>query len=248
MFEAKVESSVLKDLVTVLMSISDEVKLDCNDAGITVRAVDVAHVAMVDLTLRTESFVEYKTDSKGTSFALDLTKFNEILKLTSPKDIVHITHKDGAGRLTVRFKNLRRYMALLEDTSIAFRDVKIPEINLATTAKIKCEDLTQALKAAEAVSDHAVFRVKNGGMIVSAEGQTDSVEASYSKDRLVGLEGDGNVESSFSLDYLCRATKSVASVASETALDLGTNYPIRMRFFFADSFGEATYLIAPRIE
>src|SRR5205823_637540 len=62
LFEGKVKADVLKEVVDVVSTLVDEAKFNVGKDSITVKAVDPAHVAMVDLTLDRGSFEAYKAD------------------------------------------------------------------------------------------------------------------------------------------------------------------------------------------
>lgn len=52
MFNAKVKSEVLKGIIDVTSPLVNEVKFNITSKGISLRAVDPAHVAMVDLEIK----------------------------------------------------------------------------------------------------------------------------------------------------------------------------------------------------
>ena len=60
MFNAKVKSEVLKGIIDVTSPLVNEVKFNITPKGISLRAVDRAHVAMVDLQVNYKAFEEYK--------------------------------------------------------------------------------------------------------------------------------------------------------------------------------------------
>ena len=62
MFEGKVKADVLREVVDVVSTLVDEAKFNVGKDSIIVKAVDPAHVAMVDLTLDRGAFDAYKAD------------------------------------------------------------------------------------------------------------------------------------------------------------------------------------------
>ena len=62
MFEAKVKSDVLREIVDVVSTLVDEVKFNVDKDGLRVKAVDPAHVAMVDLQVERGAFEAYRAD------------------------------------------------------------------------------------------------------------------------------------------------------------------------------------------
>ena len=62
MFQAKVKSETLKGIVDVVSTLVDEAKFNVNAKGVSLKAVDPAHVAMVDLKIDKSAFEEFAAD------------------------------------------------------------------------------------------------------------------------------------------------------------------------------------------
>ncbi|MFO1533172.1 MAG: DNA polymerase sliding clamp, partial [Thermoplasmatota archaeon] len=58
MFKAKVKSEVLKTILDAVSTLVDEAKIQVTPDGVNLKAVDPAHVAMVDLTIGKKAFQE----------------------------------------------------------------------------------------------------------------------------------------------------------------------------------------------
>ena len=59
MFNAKVKSELLKGIIDVTSPLVNEVKFNITPKGISLRAVDPAHVAMVDLQVKDKAFEDH---------------------------------------------------------------------------------------------------------------------------------------------------------------------------------------------
>ena len=59
MFQAKLKSETLKGVVDVVSTLIDEAKFKIDANGISLKAVDPAHVAMIDLHLDKAAFEQY---------------------------------------------------------------------------------------------------------------------------------------------------------------------------------------------
>jgi len=51
----------------------------------------------------------------------------------------------------------------------------------------------------------------------------------------------------FSLDYLSDISK-IAGKADEVTIDLGKDYPLKLKLKIAEGLGEVNYMLAPRVE
>ncbi|HLE97580.1 MAG TPA: proliferating cell nuclear antigen (pcna) [Candidatus Thermoplasmatota archaeon] len=243
MLTARCKADVLKKVYDATSMLVDEVKFKITPDGMTLKAVDPAHVAMVDLSLRKGAFLEYKADEM--ELGVDLDKFGEVLKLATGDDEVDISYDQENHRLVLKIGNITRRMSLVDTGGMA--DPKVPKLDLPCTVTIRPEELERGIKASEAVSDHVALVADPDGFELVAEGDADNVNLKLHKSMLPALKCTGKVKSLFSLDYFANMIK--ASKGSDGVhLNLGSDYPVKIEFDIAGGNGHVTYLLAPRIE
>ncbi|MGQ9582411.1 MAG: proliferating cell nuclear antigen (pcna) [Thermoplasmatota archaeon] len=243
MFKARLKADVLKDVITVVGTLVEEVKLNVSSEGISLRAVDPAHVAMVELSLKAGAFEELK--ASACELGVDIEKFREILKLARAGSVIKLNHDEDKNKLVVSLENLTRRMSLVDTAGMS--DPKVPNVNLPAKVIIKTEELGQGIRASESISDHIALIATPEYFELSAEGETDSVSLKLPRDLLEVLETKDTVKSLFSLDYFSNMIKSVGATPTVN-LNLGTDYPVRIEFDIAGGEGHVKYLLAPRIE
>lgn len=243
MFEAKVKAEVLKELVDVLSTLVDETKINANKEGISVRAVDPAHVAMVDLSLERAAFESYNADDQ--ELGLDLDKVKEVLRLAKTGDVIDLKYDEDKNKLILHVGNITRRMALVDTAGMS--DTKVPNLNLPAKLTIRVEELRQGIRASENVSDHIALTVSPEGFTMQGEGDTDSVDLKLGKDLLDELESKEQVRSMFPLDYFANMIKAITTAPSVT-MYLGNDYPVKIEFQIGGGKGKVKYLLAPRIE
>ncbi len=243
MFKAKLKGDVLKELIKVVSTLVDEVKWNVTAGGIALKAVDPAHVAMVDLSLRKEAFDDLA--ASDCELGIDIDKMKEVLSLAKAGDIIDIVHDEEHNKLVVRIENITRHMSLVD--TMGMSDPKMPQLNLPATVKLAAAELNQGIKASESISNHIALLANSEGFELSSQGDTDSVSLKLRKDLLLSLDCSEPVRSLFSLDYFSNMVRSVPS-AGVVTLSIGQDYPAKMAFDIAEGNGEVTYLLAPRIE
>lgn len=243
MFNAKVKSEVLKGIIDVTSPLVNEVKFNITPKGLSLRAVDPAHVAMVDLEVNSKAFEEYKaTDME---LGIDMDKLGSIMRLSSSGDMVSIDYDEESNRLIVKIGNLIRKMGLIDTAGMP--DPKMPNLNLPGKVVLKASELNQGVRASEAVSDHLALTLDKNTFELFAEGDTDTVNLKLPKDLLVELNTSSKCKSLFSIDYFSNMIKPVRGEDPITIM-IGNDNPIRVEFDIADKKGHVTYLLAPRIE
>lgn len=242
MFQAKIKSDTLKRVVEVISTLVDEAKFSISDEGISVKAVDPAHVAMVNLKLGKDAFEEYEATEM--ELGIDITKFKDVLGLAKANDIISIRHDEERNRLVINIENITRQMALVDTAGMS--DSKVPTLDLPVKVVVRTQELKQGIKASKSISDHITLITTPNGFELISEGDTDSVNLKLPKDLLEELECEEKVKSMFSLDYFSNMIQSINSEL--LTLNLGSDYPIKLEFEIADGNGSVNFLLAPRIE
>jgi len=245
-FNVKVKSEVLKGIIDVISPLVNEVKFNITPKGISLRAVDPAHVAMVDLEVKDKAFEEYKATEM--ELGVDMDKLSGIMRLSSSNDIVSLEYDEESNRLIVKIGNLIRKMGLIDTAGMP--DPKMPNLNLPAKVVLKASELSQGVRASEAVSDHLALTVNKDSFELYAEGDTDTVNLKLPKDLkdlLIELSTNSKCKSLFSIDYFSNMIKPVRGDDPIT-IQIGNDNPIKVEFDIADKKGHVTYLLAPRIE
>ena len=243
MFEAKVKSDVLREVIDVVSTLVDEAKFSAGKEALVVKAVAPAHVAMVDLTLDRSAFEAYKADD--VELGLDMDKMREVLKLSRAGEVLALTHEEDKNRLVAYVGNITRRMSLVDTAGMS--DPKVPTLNLPARVKVRTEELRQGIRASESVSDHIALIATPDGFEILSEGDTDSANLKLPKDMLDELACKEKVRSLFPLDYFSNMIKAI-STAPTVTMYMGNDYPVRLEFDIAGGKGQVKYLLAPRIE
>ncbi len=246
MFKAEIKSDTLKGLVNIVSTLIDEVKFTVGPEGISLKAVDPAHVAMVEVNIDAAAFESYSADE--TTIGLDLDKVKGVLKLASSGDIISMEQDEDHGKLVFRVGNITRRMHLVDTSGMS--DPRFPQLSLSSKIDILVEELQQGIRASESISDHIALTVNSQGFELSCEGDTDSASLIVSKDKLKSMElpdGDTAFRSLFPLDYFANLVKAIPT-GTTVGIELDSDYPIKMNFSFAEGNGKVSYLLAPRIE
>ncbi len=243
MLKASAKADILKQIVDVVSTLVDEAKFNVDADGVSLKAVDPAHVAMIELTLGKGAFESY--EGEETELGIDIEKLKEILKLAHAGDSVSLEHNEDKNQLIIKIGDVTRRMSLVDTAGMS--DPKVPNIELPTTMRLKAEELNYGIKASESVSDHIALVADESSFEMSSEGDSDSVDYRLPKEKLISLEAKGKVRSLFPLDYFSNMARAIAG-GSEVKLNLGNNYPVKLEFDIAGGNGHVRYLLAPRVE
>jgi len=242
-FKAEIRSDTLKGIVNVISTLVDEVKFSVDAEGIGLKAVDPAHVAMIEVYIGKGAFESYSAEP--TEIGVDLDKVKEVLKLAVSGDVISMEQDESHGRLIFKVGNITRRMNLVDTSSMS--DPKVPQLSLQAKIDIQVAELQRGIKAAETISDHIALTADEEFFELSSEGDTDSASLRLDKSKLKSIEAKAKVCSLFPLDYFSNLVKAVPS-ETVVKIELDNDYPVKIGFDLADGNGSVRYLLAPRIE
>ena len=114
----------LKEVADLLNTVVTEAKFKLDQSGLSVKAVDPAHVAMISIDVPKESFNEYQIDSEE-EIAIDVEKLKSVIRLASSTDAVTITKEKE--RLKFEIGSIIKSVALLDPNSVT--TPRVPQIS-----------------------------------------------------------------------------------------------------------------------
>ena len=243
MFKAELKSDTLKGLVNIISTLIDEVKFSISSEGITLKAVDAAHVAMIEMFVDKGAFTSFEADS--VELGLDLDKVKGVLKLASSGDLISMEQDDVHGRLIFKVGNITRRMNRVDTSNMS--DPKVPQLSLTANMTVCVDELQKGIRAADTISDHITLRAAPDFFDLSCEGDTDSVSLRIDKANMPMLDTPSEVRSMFPLDYFSNIVKATPS-GTMINIALDSDYPTKLNFSLADGSVKVDYLLAPRIE
>ncbi len=237
----KVDVKDLKEITNILLTLVNEAKFEFNPEGMSVKAVDAAHIAMIVLEVSRDGFVEYEAEEE--ELGVDLDKVKDILKIASSGSVVEI-YKEG-GKLTFLIGNLTRSMPLIDTSNLSVP--KVPNIALPAKIVVPKDEFVNGIKAAEAISDSITLQATPTEFQMYAIGDEDTINLDLPKDMLREIDCDEPVKSTYPVDYLLKLAKAM-DTADYVTIYLGKDYPVKIVFDIVKGKGKVTYLLAPRIE
>lgn len=105
MFEATLtQVVVLRKIVESLKDLVTEVNIEATPTGLSLQAMDSAHVSLVSLQLNEAGFELYRCD-KPITLGINLSDFAKILKMAQNDDVVTLKADDENSFLNIIFDN-----------------------------------------------------------------------------------------------------------------------------------------------
>ena len=243
MFKAVIGAEKLKDSIESISTLVDEAKFRLTPNGLSVKAVDPANVAMVSFDLAKDAFDSFEA-TEG-ELGIDLTKLNGVMEMADKSDNIELELDEAGHKLIVRMRGLAYTMSLLDPSSIR-KEPKVPVLDLPAHIVVRGDDIKRAVKAAEKVSDYMSMGVKGDVFFMEAEGDTDRVLVELRREQLIDLQ-PADAKSLYSLDYLSDMSK-ILGKSNEVTIDLGKDYPLKIKVKIADGHGEVSCMLGTTVE
>lgn len=245
MFKAVLaDPKLLKSSIDAISNMIDEAGVSVDENGIRLRAMDPAHVALVDFELGKEAFDEFEVTGPIV-LGLDLDRFNTILKRTGASDKISLALDEETNSLRIKFENTSTRTFNQPLIEVSEEELKVPNLDFPSTVELSPSIISEAIKDAEIISDHVTLKVDPGFLYVLAKGDLGNVEVKVGKEDAVQFEAEKESQSMFSIEYLKDMVKA-SDVANSVRISIGDNVPVKMDFL-APSV-RLSFLLAPRIE
>ncbi|VDD80823.1 unnamed protein product [Mesocestoides corti] len=256
MFEARLhQADVWKKVIDAVKELVQEATIDCSDTGISLQAMDSAHVSLVSLLLRSDGFETFRCD-RNMSLGLNIASTAKILKCAGSTDSVTLKAGDKADTITFLFESRNQEKVSEFELKLMDLDVDhlgIPETDYKCVIKMPASELQRICRDLGQIGDSVVISVAKDGVRFSSTGDLGSGNIKLSQtanadkpEEAVSIEMIEAVSMTYSLHYFNIFTKA-APLASQVILSLTADVPAVVEFPIED-LGYIRYYLAPKIE
>jgi len=244
MLEIEAKARELKHVVDILHRLVMECRLEISGAGIHVQVVDEAHVCMTTLELSSDGF-ESLDASGDVEIAIDVGKLREFLSLARIGDVVSMRLSEDERHLVGELGNITRRMRLIDPMNLS--RPSMPQLNHKTRATVATVELSRIVRAGKGLAVQMRIRAEPDRLLVSAEGDTDSIRLVLDRELMVEYECPEAVQSAYDVEYLSNILAG-APADGNVVLHLGNEYPLRLEHELNEGHWHVVHLLAPRIE
>ncbi len=245
MFKASLgDAKLLKHSIDAIANMIDEAGLSAGKDGLRLRAMDPAHVALVDYELKKEAFEEFEI-SEPVVLGLDMERLNTILKRSSPEDRVSLELDEENNQLRIKLRGTAMRTFNLPLIDVSEEELKVPSLDFLAVVEVDPKLVSEGIKDAEVVSDHVTLKVDAKDLYILAKGDLGSAEVKIEKEQATTFEVKKECRSMFSIEYLKDMIRA-SEIATSVKISLGSNVPVKMDFLAGAA--RLSFLLAPRIE
>jgi proliferating cell nuclear antigen len=238
----------IKDLVT-------DGNFECTSTGITLQAMDSAHVSLVHLLLKSSGFENFKCN-KNLTLGMNMLTLNKMMKCVGNDDSITIKSTGQGDVVTFHVKSSDDETASefeVKLVEIEADQLGIPETSYSSVIKMPSAKFKKIIGDMGSMGDTCTITAGKKGVTFSVKGEeisgstTVKQHASVDKaDEAIVIETSEDLSLTFALKYLNIFCKST-TLASSVTLSLSTDSPLMVEYKMKD-LGHIRYYLAPKID
>ena len=231
--KAKIAAEILDEYLSVpktLSAVYDKVTIETQKDGLFIKAVDGAHVVLIEAKLPATAFTEYQSENQKAEY--DLAKIKSILNLAKPNEVIGLeTICDDAGKPTKLKFNIGNLTKICGLSPANENEPKRSNINLPAYAVLPVDDIKRICKGMpyEFSYGNTKLLLTPEEFILCSEDETDGIELKLSlKDHSTDYKCQEQVCSMFGAEYLIAMMNAVHS--DKIKICIGNNYPAQVEW------------------
>ncbi len=236
------EAKIFKELFEAVGKLVDEVSLNITTNGVFLRAMDISQIALIEVNLPRDMFLEYTVEEEGT-LGFSTSNIQKVLKHVKKGENL-VLWSDGSY-VNFRVEGLVR-------REYRFRNLEVPVIDIPS-AELETNVKAQLIAS---VINHAIQDVEVVGTIIEVEapsteelvfrGRGTGVNETRLKAGSVGLislEVYEPSKSQYDISYL-RSVMKLCKVSDVVSLGFSSDSPLLLDFQIGGT-GKVRYIMAP---
>jgi proliferating cell nuclear antigen PCNA len=223
------------NLLGCIESIHSEATLIFDERGISIKEMDIQHVALMLLDIPDKMFDEY-TYHIGT-IPVNLTELLKVLGKITKDDSLRAYYDVNADELTSKLRFvLKGHKGLTRNKTVKVLDVidtevPMPKIFFKSKTRVLLDPFKYAVEDLSKVSSHIKFRADDSVFELSAVGDLSTETTPFLKgdNNMIEHRVEGDViTSTFTVEYLVTVLKEFKKVSEVVTVELDSDMPLRM--------------------
>ena len=229
--------------------IVDEILVCFKKDGVSARAMDSAHLAMVDLLMPASAFENYAVVEES-NLGLKLDDLNNILKRASKADKLGLSYDPKDNTLSLKFLGQIKREFTINLIELGGNTPPMPHLPIEVSAIANPAALKEAIKDVGAVSDYAVFEAEPSAFYIKSKSSRGSVSLEFTKESGYLLDYElksdkKKTKASYGIKYLEYITGVDDAVS--VGISFSSNAPLKLEYQIPSDV-KLTFLLAPRAD
>jgi len=229
---------LLAKAVDIISELVTEVRINVNEFGMSITAMDPANISMVNFKIPKSSFSQFEVEKEVLGINLDNLK--QILRRCGSGSSLIIEKKENLLGIHIQDRIKRNFTLNLIEIDSEERD--LPELEFSSLVEINSVDLITSIEDCNIVADACSFIIKDGKFIIEAKSLNSAMSEFSGDEAKIQAE---NCKAKYSLEYLQKFMKG-AKLCEKSVLKFAEDHPLRIDFKTPEM--ELSFILAPRVE
>ncbi len=256
MFEATMSNAtIMKRVIDSIKDLVSQVNIEANESGLSLQAMDSAHISLVNLMLNVNGFSSYRCD-KPVFLGISLIELSKIFKMASADDQVTLKTEHENNFLTILFVNSKTFKEAefqLNLLQLESESLGIPDTEYPTTVTLGSSEFSKLIKELNTVAEVIQLAVSDDKqMVLSYKGKAGKGKITLknviggNENESVVIKCEEAVDALFGLSYLNNFAKG--SILSDTVIvNISNQFPMMIQYNIED-FGFLKLYLAPKMD
>jgi len=243
-FNFKLNQGDLEQVLKSISTIVEDATFNVSPDGITFRAMDPSHVALIDISLPNAMFEKYEVEGES-QFAVRVDEIVKLVKQFDKNTRINVT-VNSDNELILSSGEFRYKMRLIEASA---NDTPLPKIPYDAKSTIMGKTLQKYMNKIKVVSDYVTFKNDGINLYMSGKGDNGELEIHLERgheDLMEISSNDERQEGTFSLEYVIPYLQSFSANVPQS-VQYSTQKPLRIDSKIAN-IGRLHFYLAPRVE
>ena len=241
-----------KAVTASIQTLVEEATFEVSKDGITFRAMDPSHVALVDLLWPNSDFQKFEC-LKSDRFTVRMEDFAKLIRRAESKDSIEIS-RQGTESLSVKLTNGYKREFELHLIESSQGSTPLPKLNFDAKFSTTEPAFDRILNDISAISNHISIDAYQDHVLFSGKGDTGKASVTLEKkvpketvkSDILSLAVDKESKSTYSIEYLLKITKAAGSATDHIDFEYSSKMPLRMEFKLGKN-GRIHFYLAPRV-
>jgi proliferating cell nuclear antigen len=238
------EPRLLKEPVSILSDLVDDVSFKIDNEKLEIVATDPANVVMVVFKLLSSAFIEYEVKNNEV-ISISLDNLSQILRRLKGNDTLSLELDKEKNKLKINMNGDSNGTFNLNLSELEDQEKNIPDLSFKSKVITNSKMLEDAIEDVGIVAESVSLGLSKEKMMIRGEGNLSNAHVELNKNEDTEIENENEIISKYSIEYLKKLIRG-GKLSDKVVLEWADDYPLRLEYNVIDKLA-LSFILAPRV-
>ncbi len=238
------EPRLLKETVSILADLVNDVQFKIGKDKLEIIATDPANVVLVTFKLLSSAFVEYTVEDKEV-ICVNLDNLNQILRRLKGNDTLTLELDKKRNKLKIEMQGDSQRLFHLSLIDIEEKEQQVPELEFKSKVVMNSKMLEDAIEDVGIVAESVALGMSKDRITIRGDGNLSNAHIEFLKSEETEISTEDSVSAKYSIEYLKKLIKG-GKLSDKVVMKWSTDYPLKLEYNLMDKLA-LSFILAPRI-